>query len=64
MSVANQQQAFEVAWYRVNGRYPERIKTDANGQPFVIGDQSWNQNHPDKVEYFEPLTRRRAESGR
>lgn len=36
-------QAFEVAWYRANGRFPrQRIRRDAFGREYMIGDQSWN----------------------
>lgn len=42
MSV-NEQQRAEVDWYRRNGRYPERIKLDSGGAPYVLGDASWNR---------------------
>jgi hypothetical protein len=42
-------QAREVAWYRQHGRFPERIKYDGRGQLYVIGDQSWNMNHPSEL---------------
>lgn len=58
----NRQQAYEVAWYRAYGRYPERIKLDGSGQPFVVGDQCWNQNNPDKIEYLESRLGSVAES--
>lgn len=35
----------EVLWYRKHGRFPNRrIKKDANGIEYVIGDFSWNLN--------------------
>ncbi len=43
----------ELEWYQANGDYPERIVLDSDGIPYVIGDRSWNQNHPDQEEYFE-----------
>ena len=35
--------AREVAWYRMNGRFPQRIKRDSRGREYVIGDISWNR---------------------
>ncbi len=43
----------ELNWYLANGKHPERIVLDSSGVPYVIGDVSWNQNHPDKEEHFE-----------
>lgn len=37
-------QASEVLWYGQHGHYHrERVVTDGNGQPYVIGDQHWNR---------------------
>lgn len=47
--------AFEVAWYRKNGKHPkERIKLDSNGCQYVVGDFSWNRNTTRPQEYIEP----------
>ena len=43
----------EVEWYRRHGRYPERIRRDLSGTAYVIGDWSWNRNHPNKSEVIE-----------
>lgn len=43
----------EVAWYRNNGKYPaERIALCGNGEPYVIGDDGWNNgtNQPEWIE--------------
>lgn len=33
----------ELTWYRHFGRFPsQRIVKDVNGEPYVIGDRSWN----------------------
>lgn len=45
----------EVDWYRINGRFPSRIKKDAKGNLYVIGDASWNLHRPlHERENFEP----------
>ncbi len=47
----------EVEWYKHFGRYPERIATSGSGAKFVIGDWSWNRQHPGKAETIEPVMR-------
>ena len=47
------QARLELAWYKLNGKYADRITKDATGQEYVIGDWSWNRLHPDRVEHFE-----------
>jgi hypothetical protein len=43
----------EVAWYRKHGTYPrQRIRRDADGVPYVIGDQAWHKAVP---RCFEPI---------
>lgn len=49
----NEVQAEEVAWYRLHGRYSERIRLDGSGRPYVIGDWSWNQHYPHAREEVE-----------
>jgi len=39
-----------VTWYRQNGLYLDRIREDGYGILYVIGDESWNVNHPNKQE--------------
>lgn len=48
-------QAREVGWYLRHGRYiADRLKLDANGCPFVIGDWSWQRaGYPEEV--VEPI---------
>lgn len=37
-------QEAEVEWYRRHGKYPrERIVRNSEGEPYVIGDWSWNR---------------------
>jgi hypothetical protein len=47
----------EVAWYRISGRHATRIKRDTSGQPYVIGDWSWNQERFGEEEYIESRMR-------
>lgn len=54
--IMNQKSDFqerEVQWYRVNGVCDGRIKLDANGRLYVIGDWSWNKNHYPRSETIE-----------
>lgn len=51
-------QAREAAWYRRHGRYPERVRLTLSGEPFVIGDWSWNRDYPNRREVVEPAMRR------
>ena len=51
MTHAEYQRA-EVMWYGRHGQYPERIKRDGDGNPYVAGDWSWHrQGHP--IEYVD-----------
>lgn len=55
---ASSRQAAEVRWYRKHGKYPDhRIKREyrGQGQEYVVGDWSWNRNHPDHPETVEPM---------
>lgn len=54
MSPCDQYQAAEVAWYRANGKYRDRIKHGSSG-PYVAGDWSWNRSNPDRHEIVEPM---------
>lgn len=54
MSPCDQYQAAEVAWYRANGKYIDRIKHGSSG-PYVAGDWSWNRSNPDRREFVEPM---------
>jgi hypothetical protein len=46
--------AEQVAWYRKNGKHPDRICKDNEGVEFVAGDWAWNrQNDTSKREYIE-----------
>jgi hypothetical protein len=52
----NEQQAAEVNWYQLHGRFPrDRIATDRDGAPYVIGDVAWNRWYPDRYEPIEHL---------
>ncbi|OZI23716.1 hypothetical protein CAL26_09805 [Bordetella genomosp. 9] len=53
----NKWQALEVEWYRANGRYPERIVVDGEGEPYVLGDGYWNSRNPKMAEEVEPQMR-------
>lgn len=44
----------EVVWYQQHGKYRERIRKTNEGELYVVGDWSWNRNHPDKHEEIEP----------
>lgn len=56
--------AAEVAWYRRKGLYPqERIKNDADGNPYVVGDWCWNRGHPYHPEVIEPKMARQGVYG-
>lgn len=46
-----------VAWYRVNGKYPDRIHQSSSLGEYVVGDWSWNRNYPDRQEYIKPPKR-------
>jgi len=46
-------QAAEVEWYRQHGAHPDRIATDAAGQPYVIGNTDWNRLHPNRPEHVD-----------
>lgn len=43
----------EVEWYRKHGRYKDRITEDTDGKKYVIGDESWNAQHHNAVEYID-----------
>lgn len=43
----------QVAWYHAHGKYPERIRFDRDGTAYVIGDWSWNKQHPDCFELVD-----------
>lgn len=41
-----EQRAYEVQWYRVHGKYPDRVKQDHLGHDYVEHDNLWNRrNH-------------------
>lgn len=41
-----EQIAYEVQWYEVHGKYPDRIQTDYLDRRIVVCDISWNRrNH-------------------
>ena len=44
----------ELDWYKKHGKYKERITKDANNNPYVIGDFSWNAGNKDRIEFVEP----------
>lgn len=44
--------SLEVSWYRKNGKYKSRIKKDALGREYVIGDLSWNGTTGSRPEEF------------
>jgi hypothetical protein len=49
--------AAELAWYRENGKHRRRrIRLDANGAEYVIGDWSWNRDpkNLNRQEFCEP----------
>lgn len=46
-------QAAEVAWYRQNGLHHDRVATDSEGKPYVIGDDGWNRRHPKRQEWVD-----------
>lgn len=46
-------QAREVEWYRRYGKYVQRIRRCTAGREYVVGDWSWERNHPDKDEPIE-----------
>jgi len=35
--------AADVAWYRIHGRFPTRIRRDREGREYVVGDETWNE---------------------
>jgi len=45
--------AAEVEWYRQHGKHPDRITRNHTGTEYVIGDWSWNRQHPDRREMIE-----------
>lgn len=45
--------AAQVHWYRRFGRYPVRVRCDAHGIEYVVGDWSWNRLYPDFRERIE-----------
>jgi hypothetical protein len=47
----------ELAWYRANGKHPERIIKDTHGNEYVIGDWGWHRKHPDLPEFIEDRMR-------
>lgn len=40
-----EQIAYEVQWYRANGKYPDRIKNDDLGREYIEHDFSWNRRN-------------------
>lgn len=52
---------YELEWYKIYGKYPERIKRDSKGQEYVIGDWSWERNYPNKPEWIDYKMRLREE---
>ena len=52
-----------VDWYRKNGKYPERIRTDGDGVEYIVGDWSWERMNPDKPEYVDLTLTRNAGIG-
>lgn len=46
-------QQAEVDWYRANGRYRDRVRTDSSGRMYVVGDEDWNRRHPQQQEWVE-----------
>lgn len=47
----------ELDWYRKNGKHKRRrIKEDANGNEYVVGDWSWNKfpKNKHRQEFCEP----------
>ena len=41
-----EQHAYEVQWYRRNGKHQDRIKKDHLGREYVVHDFTWNKtNH-------------------
>lgn len=45
----------EVEWYRRYGRHADRVRVDGHGVKYVVGDWSWNRNHPDRREHIEDV---------
>ncbi len=46
--------AIGVQWYRSHGMYlSQRIKRDAGGVEYVIGDQSWNRLNASSQEWID-----------
>lgn len=37
-----EQHAYEVQWYRANGKYQDRVKLDHLGREYVEADYNWN----------------------
>ncbi len=54
-------QKLEVDWYKNNGKYLDRIKKDALGREYVVGDFSWEMNFSDRLEFVDILMKRYAE---
>ena len=42
--------AYEVQWYEVHGKHPDRIRKDYLGHRYVQGDFTWNRYHPSRIE--------------
>lgn len=44
----------QVEWYALHGKYPDRVRHDNNGKPFVVGDVSWERWRTGRPEIIEP----------
>ncbi len=56
--LVEEHQKAEVSWYKARGMYSGRIRRDALGCEYVIGDATWNFGlPPTEREVVEPVMR-------